>query len=150
MAKSLVPKIEQSTYINAPIERVYRTLTTADGWNAWFTKGTTLELVPGGKIHFRWVNFGAERMTTEDGGPVLEVEENRKFVFQWHPGKSATTVAIKLSKLGKGTLVQLEEFGYPMDDLEVSLGCAVGWGEALTLLKFFLESGNVYGEVPAS
>ena len=26
--------------------------------------------------------------------------------------------------------------------------CATGWGEALALLKFYLEHGVVYGEVP--
>ena len=26
--------------------------------------------------------------------------------------------------------------------------CAAGWGEALTLLKFYLEHGVTYGEVP--
>ena len=60
-----------------------------------------------------------------------------------------TFTIISLEKLGTGTLVRLEEFGYLMDDLEISLGCAAGWGEALTLLKFFLEGGHVYGEVPA-
>ena len=35
-----------------------------------------------------------------------------------------------------------------MDDVEAALGCAAGWGEALTLLKFYLESGTKYGEVP--
>ena len=74
MVESLVPNVEHVTYIDAPIERVYETLTTADGWDSWFTDGTTLDAVPGGQIHFRWVNFGADRVTVEDGGPVLEVE----------------------------------------------------------------------------
>ena len=64
MAESLGPKIEQATYINVPIEQVCETLTTADGWDSWFTDGTTLDAVPGGQIRFRWVNFGPMRMTT--------------------------------------------------------------------------------------
>ena len=149
MAESLGPKIEQATYINVPIEQVCETLTTADGWDSWFTDGTTLDAVPGGQIRFRWVNFGPMRLTAEDGGPVLEVQKNRKFVFQWHPGKAVTTVSIEFDKLGQGTRVRLEEFGYSMDDIEAAINCATGWGEALTLLKFYLESGIKYGEVPA-
>jgi hypothetical protein len=30
------------------------------------------------------------------------------------------------------------------------IGCATGWGEALTLLKFYLEHGLTYGAVPAA
>ena len=148
MAKSLVPRIEHFTYIDVPIGQVYETLTTADGWDSWFTDGTTLDAAPGGQVRFRWVDFGPMRMTTEDGGRVLEVQENLKFVFQWHPGKAVTTVSIELDRLGKGTRLRLDESGYSMDDVEAAMGCAAGWGEALPLLKFYLESGTKYGEVP--
>jgi hypothetical protein len=33
-------------------------------------------------------------------------------------------------------------------DLEALVECASGWGEALTLLKVYLEHGITYGEVP--
>ena len=118
MAESLVPKIEHITYIDVPIGQVYETLTTADGWDSWFTDGTTLDAAPGGQVRFRWVDFGPMRMTTEDGGRVLEVQENRKFVFQWQPGKAVTTVSIELDRLGKGTRLRLDESGYSMDDVE--------------------------------
>ncbi len=149
MVESLVPNVEHVTYIDAPIERVYETLTTADGWDSSFTDGTTLDSTPGGRIRFRWVNFGADRVTVEDGGPVLEIEKNRKFVFQWRPGETTTTVSFELDKLGAGTLVRLQDSGYSIDDVETVIGCAVGWGEALMLLKFWLESGVRYGDVPA-
>ena len=149
MAESAALPVEHVTYIHAPIDKVYETLTTAEGWDSWFTDGTTLDAVPGGKIRLRWIDFGAERMTTEDGGPVLEAQTNRKFVFQWQPGKSATTVAFDLDRLGTGTRVRVAASGHSMDDVETAIGCAAGWGEALTLLKFWLERGVTYGEVPA-
>ena len=102
MDESAAPTLEHVTYIDAPVERVYETLTTAAGWDAWFTNGTTLEAAPGGQIRLRWVNFGAERMTTDDGGPVLEVQQNRKFAFQWQPGRVATTVSFELETRGAG------------------------------------------------
>ena len=149
MGESAGPTVEHVTFIDAPIEEVFRTLTTAEGWDSWFTDGTTLNAVPGGQIRLRWANFGPERMTAEDGGPVLEVETNRRFVFQWQPGTSATTVAFDLDRLGTGTRVRVRDSGYSVDDVETAIGCAAGWGEALTLLKFWLERGVTYGEVPA-
>lgn len=97
----------------------------------------------------RWVNFGAERMTTDDGGPVLEVQQNRKFAFQWQPGRVATTVSFELETRGAGTLVRMQESGHSMDDVETAVYCAAGWGEALTLLKIWLEHGVTCSEVPA-
>lgn len=148
--KITVPNIEHSTYINVVPEKVYRTLTTGKGWDAWFTSGTTVEAKAGGSIRLRWKNFGAGRWTMEDGGPVLEAVPNQRFVFQWSPGGEPTTVAITLGKLGPGTLVTLKESGYKLDarNLEALVGCSTGWGEALTLLKFYLEHGVTYGVVP--
>jgi hypothetical protein len=44
----------------------------------------------------------------------------------------------------------LVEQGYKQttSSLQACLGCATGWGEALTLLKFYLEHGITYGTVP--
>ncbi len=145
-----LPDIEQEVYIDAPSERVYALLTTGDGWDAWFTDGTTVEPRRGGSITLRWKNFGAGRWTAEDGGPVVEADRNRKFSFEGSPGSNPTTVCITLKKLGSGTLVRLTESGYSAngEDLKICIGCAVGWGEALTLLKTYLEHGICYGEVP--
>lgn len=144
------PTIEHSVYIEAPIEKVYQTLTTSEGWDAWFTDGTEIELKEGGSIRFRWKNFGVGHYSTEDGGQILEITPNKKFVFQWSPASSPTTVSFNLEKLGTGTKILFIETGYPASekDLKACIGCAVGWGEALTLLKFFLEHGIIYGKVP--
>ena len=52
MAKVLVPKIEHVTYIDVPVEQVYETLTTSDGWDSWFTDEATLDAVPAGQVRF--------------------------------------------------------------------------------------------------
>ena len=144
------PDIEHATYIDVSPDRVYETLTTAEGWDAWFTQGTTVDPKPGGKIQLRWKNFGAGRWTTEDGGRVVAADRGTQFAFEWAPAGHPTTVSITLRALGSGTLVKLVETGYLMteDDIAVFPGSAVGWGEALTLLKFYLEHGLTYGEVP--
>jgi uncharacterized protein YndB with AHSA1/START domain len=141
-----IPPIRHSAYIDAPVELVYRTLTTSEGWDAWFTSGSEVDASPNGDVILKWVDFGPSRITTEDGGPVLEAEQNRRFVFEWEPGDTPTTVAFTLHRHEGGTILELEESGY--ETMTSYTECAVGWGEALTLLKFYLEHGVTYGEVP--
>jgi uncharacterized protein YndB with AHSA1/START domain len=145
-----LPPIRHRTYIEAPPRRVYRFLTTASGWDAWFTQGAEIDARPGGAILFRWKDFGIERHTGKDGGPVLEAESPHRFVFQWTPGDSTTTVELTLEPLGSGTALTVKEWGHTTSqaDLEALVACAAGWGEALALLKMYLEHGILYGEVP--
>ncbi len=145
-----LPPIHYSTYVAAPPQRVYDVLTTASGWDAWFTQGAEVDACPGGRILFRWKHFGVDRYTGEDGGPVLEAITPRRFVFQWTPGDSTTTVAFDLESAGVGTVVHVTETGYTTSekDLESFVRCAAGWGEALTLLKMYLEHDITYGPVP--
>lgn len=141
--------IEHSTYINCPVEKVYTVLTTAKGWDSWFTTGTEIDLRMDGYIKLRWVNFGPFSITTEDGGRIIEVEKNKKFTFQWKPGETITNVSFKVEHLKSGTLVTVKEYGYSNSDRDskACLDCATGWGEALTLLKFYLEHGITYGDI---
>lgn len=143
MSSIQLPNIQHRTYIAASPERVFATLTTGAGWDAWFTQGSTVTAKPGGYIRLRWPDYGPDRITMEDGGAVLEVEPNRRFVFQWQPGEQPTTVAFTLTAQGEGTLVELTESGYTPTpaNLHAYVNCATGWGEALTLLKFYLELG---------
>ncbi|HEU5138409.1 MAG TPA: SRPBCC domain-containing protein [Bacillales bacterium] len=141
-----MPEIKHRTYIRAAPEKVYETLTTGEGWNAWFTDETTVDL--NGDIRLRWKAFGQGHENIEDGGPVLKAVPNEAFVFQWSPGKEMTTVSLALEPYREGTLVNLRETGYTTSekDLAACLDCSVGWGEALTLLKFYLEHGIVCKE----
>jgi len=144
------PKIEHEVYINTPPEKVFEAITTSKGWDSWFTNGTTIELKPGGEIKLKWKDFGAGNYNTVDGGPILEVAKNRRIAFQWFPTGHPTTVTFSLEPKGSGTLVKLTETGYKptKDDIDTCIGCAVGWGEALTLLKFYSEHNVTYGDVP--
>ncbi|MGE8205671.1 SRPBCC family protein [Heyndrickxia sp. NPDC080065] len=143
-----MPDINHRVYIKVDKENVYKTLTTSEGWNAWFTDNTSINLNSDGtgEIRLRWTEFGSKKENIEDGGNILEAVPNKSFVFRWSPGEGETTVSFKLESFKKGTLVILCETGYSNSekDLEACLGCAVGWGEALTLLKVYLECGNVY------
>ncbi len=143
-------EIHHATLVRAEPERVYDALTTAAGLDGWFTSGATVDARPGGEIRFRWRGWGPDEITDEDGGPVLEARRPERFVFQWLPDRSGepTTVEVDFDfDLAEGgTVLRLREYGYedtPAGRRQI-LDCAAGWGEALTLLKFYVEHGIRY------
>lgn len=144
MGLEKVPAINHKTKIHAPAERIYEMLTTEKGWDAWFTEGTRIDLENGqGEIRFVWKNWGPDQVSAEDGGPITRAERNRCFEFQWSPAKGlVTTVHFKLEEIEDGkTSVTVTESGYDSEHLAAYMDCSTGWGEALTLLKFYLEHG---------
>ncbi len=141
-------EIRHATFVRASADQVYKAFTTAEGLDAWFTDGAKVEPRPGGKILFRWKDWGPDRVSGEDGGPVLEAIPSMRFIFQWHPEDQsyATTVEVNFTQIEGGTTVRLREYGY-LDTLtskRCQLDCAAGWGEALTLLKVYVEHGIRY------
>jgi uncharacterized protein YndB with AHSA1/START domain len=120
-------------------------MTTADGLDGWFTRGSEVDRRPGGKIVFRWVDWGPDKVTATSECPVLEADVPNRFVFKWWEDHY-TTVELDFEEVEGGTLVSVREHGY--EDSEKGhrrcLECATGWGEALTLLKFYVEHGITY------
>jgi len=151
-ATATLPAVKYSTYVNAPVEKVFKTLTTAEGWNGWFTKEMKLDLRPGGSIEFVWRDWAVGHVDFEDGGKIQEVVPNERFSFTWHRDYTPTTVTFTLKRLGSGTVVEVSDAGYKLDELSHEYcgfaGCASGWGEAITLLKMYIEHGITYGAVP--
>ncbi|PKK82070.1 MAG: hypothetical protein CVT49_15590 [candidate division Zixibacteria bacterium HGW-Zixibacteria-1] len=148
MSNQFGKDIKQTTFIAAPIEKVYETITSAGEWDAFFTTGMELDPVPNGKMVWRWKNWGPNFYTTDAVAKVIKAERPDLFVFQWFPvGKDIpTTISFKLTAKYGGTVIELTESGYPDTDQAraMILECASGWGEALTLLKFYIEHGIVY------
>jgi len=140
--------IQHATLVNANPERVYDAFTSAEEMDRWFTSGASIVAQLGGEIHFRWIDWGPDHITSEDGGLVLEARRPERFVFNWYPDSPdyATTVAIDFEPVGQGTVVRLQEFGYrnTPSGWQAFANCAAGWGEALTLLKFYVEHGLHY------
>lgn len=148
MDDSLDIETRHSVLIRAKRERVYDALTTAEGLDGWFTSGASVDAEPQGEILFRWRNWGPDHISTEDSGVVLEAERPERFVFQWDfdDPERAITVEFDLEKDVEGTIVRLREYGYHNSPagLKSLVDHATGWGEALTLLKFYVEHGLRY------
>jgi len=141
-------EIRYATFVRATPDRVYDAIATAQGLDGWFTVGATVDARPGGEIRFRWKEFGPDKVTGEDGGPILEAKRPERFVFQWHPDNAsyATTVELNIEPTEGGTIIRLREFGYhdTASGLRAMLNCSAGWGEALTLWKYYVEHGIRY------
>ena len=145
MAEKIAAPITHKTLVSAPQEAVFDALATSAGFDRWFTDGTTLEGKPGGEMVLCWVDWGADRVTTESNCRVVTYERPDRFSYSWWTDPS-TTVSLEFSTTDEGTLVTVHEEGYQNSPTgwERCLDCATGWGEALTLVKFYLEHGVTY------
>jgi uncharacterized protein YndB with AHSA1/START domain len=148
MQELISDEIIYETFIRSTPEQVYAALATSHGLDAWFTTDASVDPRPGGYIHFKWVDWGPEKISAEDGGLVIAASPPEKFVFQWQPDNPTyfTTVEINILPREGGSIVKLREYGYQNTPtgLRSMLNCACGWGEALTLMKFYLEHGLSY------
>lgn len=143
-------EIHHKVFIQVPIEKVFHALTTASEWNAWFTTECEIGHEIGASVRFTWRDYGIDHNNITDGGKIIGFNFPNHFGFTWRPGESETSVEFQLESLGGGTIVTLHEYNYSdcPKDLEAFKSSSVGWGEALTLLKFYLEHGVVYGTIP--
>ena len=148
MTELIDVEIRQNTFVHAEPEKVYDALTTGEGLDAWFTVGSEVDARPGGSIKFSWKDWGPDKYTMVSRGPVLEAKRPERFVFQWYSDDPtyATTIEIKFEAVEEGTVVRLREYGYhdTPSGRAALLECAAGWGEAITLMKFYVEHGIVY------
>lgn len=138
--------IKQRTFIAAPPEKVYDTITSATEWDAFFTTGMQLEPRPGGICSFAWKDWGPDFYTLQVPGRVLEATRPTRFTFEWGREGKETRIRFDLKEQFGGTVVTVTEDGYPdtSEGRAAILECASGWGEAVTLLKFYIEKGMTY------
>jgi uncharacterized protein YndB with AHSA1/START domain len=137
--------IVHGVVIRADRAKVFDAMTTAEGLDGWFTKGAYVDRKPGGIILFKWVDWGPDEVNSETTCPIIEVKAPERIVFKWWEDHY-TTVELNFEEVDEGTKVTLKEFGYQNTDEghRRCLECATGWGEALTLLKFYVEHNLRY------
>ncbi|CAN5794337.1 hypothetical protein BH23CHL2_BH23CHL2_15240 [soil metagenome] len=140
--------IQLGTLIRAKPERVWEALTTSDGVNQWFTTGAKWTHEIGSPMCWRWENWGPYDITTDSVGEILDVDPYNRFSFNWANGSGETpsTVTMRFEPVEGGTKVELTDSGYPdtPEGRHALMDCSCGWGEALTLVKFFVEHGVTY------
>lgn len=143
------PEIRHSVFIRAPREKVWTAFTTPQGLDGWWgTRGSEIDLRPGGTLRLRWRDWGAEKDINVDRDClVLEVDPPRRFVYQWGGTADAQTIVeFDLEEREGGTLLRVREHGFaPTARGREAFGSnSLGWGEVATLLKFYVEHGISY------
>ena len=80
------PEIRHSVFIRAPREKVWTAFTTPKGLDGWWgTRGSEIDLRPGGKLTLRWRGWGAEQDINADADCVIvEVLPPTRFVNAQH------------------------------------------------------------------
>lgn len=147
---SELPPIQHATLVQAPLAACFELFGSAQGWDRWFTQGMQMQARVGGTMRFRWVEFGADRVTAEEDGLIEHVDPPKLLVFRWQMQRidGGTRVSLKFSAEpvaaddAAATRIEVTDAGYPDDanGRRCWMECATGWGEALTLARFAAES----------
>ena len=125
-AKSSTPngdtdRIERSIDIRAPLARVWRALSNAEEFGAWF--GVALAgqtFVAGRSVQGRITHPGYEHLVFN--AQVERVEPGRRLAFRWHPyaidpavdysGEATTLVEFEIEATPEGTRLRVVESGF--------------------------------------
>jgi uncharacterized protein YndB with AHSA1/START domain len=148
VAERMNVEAKHKEFIRAPRERVYDAFATSAGINGWWTEGGSVDARPDGAMVFRLVDWGPDQVNTEFTGTVVAAERPRRFVYRWggEGPQDATTVELTFEEREDGTVVSVREYGFVRVDQ--ALGNAAGWGEVLTLVKFWIEHGLRLHQTP--
>lgn len=106
-------RIERDIFIQAPVQRVWTVLTSAEHLAQWFSETAELDPRPGGRLAVGWAAHGTGY------GVVERVEEPHVFAWRWAyepgeqpaPGRS-TLVEFTLAAEDDGTRLTIVETGF--------------------------------------
>jgi hypothetical protein len=122
---------------SAPLDDVYRALTTIKGLSGWWTTDTSGESKVGGTIPFRFGNGGFDMK-------VLELQPNRRVLWQVVDGPEewlGTKISFDLRQDGDWTIVLFKHAGWK-EPVEFMHHCSTKWAVFLLSLKALLETGK--------
>jgi uncharacterized protein YndB with AHSA1/START domain len=113
-------RIEKTILLRAPQARVWRALTNADEFGAWFRVKLESGFAVGKRIAGRVTYPGYEHVTFEVN--VERMDAERLFSFRWHPyavdpkidysKEPATLVEFRLEEAKEGTRLTVVESGF--------------------------------------
>ena len=154
MVTAELSRIDRTIEIQAPPERVWRALTTADELSAWFQVRIEGEITPGNEVWMTSVHpqHAGQRWPVR----ILELTPPRRIVWQWHPGEvdpatdysqePQTTVTFTLEPSGRGTRLSVAETGF--DEIALARRAKAyadnsqGWTEVLVWLQRYVEAAR--------
>ncbi|MQA89794.1 MAG: vanillate O-demethylase oxidoreductase VanB [Gemmatimonas sp.] len=113
-------RIEKRLELRASRSRVWRAITTAEEFGAWFRMNINGEFAEGGTVRGRVTHPGYEHVTVEM--LVERIEPERYFSYRWHPyavdtqvdysAEPTTLVEFIVEETEGGTAVTIIESGF--------------------------------------
>jgi uncharacterized protein YndB with AHSA1/START domain len=118
--KPSTDRIEKGVVLSAPRSRVWRAITTAEEFGAWFQVNLEGAFAEGATIRGRITHPGYEHLTVDM--LVERIEPERYFSYRWHPyaidpavdysAEPTTLVEFTLEESEGGTAVTIVESGF--------------------------------------
>lgn len=117
---SSTDRVEKKKLLRAPRARVWRALTDAREFGAWFNVKLHGDFTPGAHVRGEILEKGFEGLPVDLW--VEKVEAERYFSFRWHPfaidrsvdysGEPTTLIELTLAEAEGGTLLTIVESGF--------------------------------------
>lgn len=144
-------RLEKSVLLRAPRARVFRALTDAAEFGAWFRMKLDGPFVEGKAVFGRVTYPGFEHLRVELR--IERIEPERSFAYRWHPhavdekrdysGEKMTLVEFRLDDEGKDTRLTIVESGFdqiPLDRRATAFRMnGEGWGAQCENLRRHVE-----------
>ena len=73
-----IDEIRREVVLDAPVDRVWKAVTSPEEVSQWFGDVTEIDLQPGGKAKFGWTEYDDVFEAV-----VTEVEEPSRFAYSW-------------------------------------------------------------------
>jgi uncharacterized protein YndB with AHSA1/START domain len=144
-------RIEKQIELRAPRARVWKALTTAQQFGAWFGVKLDGEFAPKRKISGKLTIKGYHHLTLSV--TVEKIEPEHTFSFHWNPfaldagvdysSEKPTLVEFSLQDAGSGTLLKVVETGF--DQLPLARRAKAfemneeGWAEQMKQIEEYLK-----------
>ena len=119
----------------APAEKLWRALTQPHLIEEWLMK-TDFKPVEGHQFTLR--KDPTPEISVVIDGKVLAVEENKTLSYTWSAYGTETTVTFTLTPSEGGTVLRLEQAGFPADNKAAIKGANASWPIFLTELEKLL------------
>lgn len=154
MSTAGLDRIDRTIEIDAPLDRVWRVLTTAADLAAWFRVAVEGDIAPGAEVWLTSLSPGHEG--TRFLVRIVEMTPPRRFVWQWHPGavdptvdyslEPWTTVSFTLQPSATGTRLSVSEAGFNQISLarraKVYADNTGGWTAVIDWIRTYAEAAR--------
>jgi len=120
MTTTSTDRIEKTIQLRAPVARVWRALSDASEFGAWFRVKMEGAFAPGARVRGRILHPGYEHVTLEI--EIERMDPEKLFSYRWHPyavdpkvdyaSEPTTLVEFRLNSTPEGTQLTVVESGF--------------------------------------